>query len=51
MKDSYDNIFGNKKKIMFVFAHPDDAEIYCGGTISRLVEDGKKVKLVLKSSQ
>lgn len=31
---------------MFVFAHPDDAEIYCGGTIARLVEDGKKVKLI-----
>ena len=46
MKDSYAEIFGNKKRAMFVFAHPDDAEIYCGGTISRLVADGKKVRLV-----
>lgn len=31
---------------MFVFSHPDDAEIYCGGTIARLTADGKKVMLV-----
>ena len=31
---------------MFVFAHPDDAEIYCGGLIARLGGDGKQVKLI-----
>ena len=31
---------------MFVFAHPDDAEIYCGGLIARLAGDGKQVKLI-----
>ena len=31
---------------MFVFAHPDDAEIYCGGLIARLAKDGKQVRLV-----
>lgn len=31
---------------MFVFGHPDDAEIFSGGLIARLCEDGKKVKLV-----
>ena len=46
MKDSYSEIFSNKKRILFVFSHPDDAEIYCGGTIARLVEDGKQVRLV-----
>ncbi len=45
-KDSFDKVFGDKNKIMFVFAHPDDAEIYCGGTIARLVEKGKSVKLI-----
>lgn len=46
MEDSYSKIFSSKQKIMFVFAHPDDAEIYSGGLIARLVEDGKKVKLI-----
>lgn len=46
MKDSYNEIFKDKDRIMFVFAHPDDAEIYCGGLIARLNEDGKKVLLV-----
>src|SRR3989344_3773176 len=46
MNDSYKDIFGSKQKIMFVFAHPDDAEIYCGGIIARLVADGKKIRLV-----
>lgn len=31
---------------MFVFAHPDDAEIYCGGLIARLASDKKQVKLI-----
>ncbi len=46
MQDSYDSIFANKESVLFVFAHPDDAEIYCGGIIARLIADGKKVKLV-----
>lgn len=46
MQDSYSKIFDSKTNIMFVFAHPDDAEICCGGLIARLVQDGKKVKLV-----
>ena len=46
MKDSYNEIFEKKERVMFVFAHPDDAEIYCGGLIARLREDGKKVMLV-----
>jgi LmbE family N-acetylglucosaminyl deacetylase len=46
MKDSYDEIFGNKQRVMLVFAHPDDAEIYCGGLLARLADDGKEVRLV-----
>lgn len=46
MKCSYKKVFGDKKKIMFVFAHPDDAEIFAGGTIARLVNDKKEVAVV-----
>lgn len=46
MQDSYTKIFSEKHRVMFVFAHPDDAEIYCGGLIARLVGDGKQVKLI-----
>lgn len=46
MQDSYAKIFNSKTSIMFVFAHPDDAEIYCGGLIARPAQDGKKVKLI-----
>jgi len=44
--DSYPAIFSNKQKILVVMAHPDDAEIYAGGTIARLVADGKEVRIV-----
>ncbi len=46
MTDSYNKIFANKSKVMFVFAHPDDAEICSGGLIAKLVKDNKKVLLV-----
>jgi len=46
MEDSFAKVFENKSRVMCIFAHPDDAEIYCGGTIARLIEEGKKVKLV-----
>ncbi|MBP9702171.1 PIG-L family deacetylase [Candidatus Woesebacteria bacterium] len=46
MQDSYSKIFSEKQRVMFVFAHPDDAEIYCGGLIARLAKDGKQVKLI-----
>lgn len=42
----YKEIFGTKNKILAVFAHPDDTEIYAGGTIARLVTDGKEVLVV-----
>jgi LmbE family N-acetylglucosaminyl deacetylase len=50
MKDSYNDIFKDKERILVVFAHPDDAEIYCGGTIARLTADGKKVRVVKVTS-
>lgn len=50
IKDSYNSIFGNKKRIMAVFAHPDDAEIFSGGTISRLTRDKKEVAVIKVTS-
>lgn len=43
MQDSYSKIFSDKQTIMCVFAHPDDTEIFAGGTIARLRADGKRV--------
>jgi LmbE family N-acetylglucosaminyl deacetylase len=48
--DSYDKIFSNKKRILAVFAHPDDLELYAGGTVSRLTSDGKLVRSVKVTS-
>lgn len=50
MKDSYNDIFKTKERVLIVFAHPDDAEIYCGGTIARLTSDHKKVRVVKVTS-
>lgn len=30
-------------KVLVLFAHPDDAEFMCGGTIAKLVQDGNEV--------
>lgn len=46
IKDYYHKIFANKKRVLIVMPHPDDAELYCGATIARLVADGKKVSTV-----
>ena len=48
--DSYQKIFGDKKRIMAIFAHPDDFELYFGGTAARLIADGKTVCSVKMTS-
>src|SRR3989338_493711 len=48
--DSYEEIFGNKKKIMVVMAHPDDNEIICGGIVARSIVAGKQVRLVVMTN-
>lgn len=34
------------QKFLFIFAHPDDETVACGGTIKRLSEAGKDVRIV-----
>jgi len=48
--DSYSAIFANKKRVMAVFAHPDDLELYCGGLVARLISDGIIVRSVKVTS-
>lgn len=48
--DSFEKIFQNKKKILVVMAHPDDAEVFCGGTIARLIDSGREVRVVKVTS-
>lgn len=48
--DDYSRVFSDKQKILVVTAHPDDAEIMCGGLISRLTKDGKEVRLIVMTN-
>ena len=48
--DSFSEIFDNKNRILVILAHPDDAEIYCGATISKLTSLGKTVRVVKMTS-
>jgi len=45
-RDSFDIIFKGKNKILVVMAHPDDTELYAGGTVARLIESGKEVRVI-----
>lgn len=38
------------KKVVTIFAHPDDAEFVCGGTIARWVSEGHEVTYVVLTS-
>jgi len=40
---SYEDVFGDANRSLFVMAHPDDADVFFGGTIARLIEDKKEV--------
>lgn len=44
---TYEEIFNNKKTILFVAAHPDDVDVLSGGLIARLVHEQKNVFVLL----
>ena len=35
------------EKILIIAAHPDDEVLGCGGTITRLVQEGKEVHILI----
>lgn len=37
---------GDRLDALFLSPHPDDVELFCGGTVARLVEMGKRVAIV-----
>ena len=39
-----------RPRVMAIFAHPDDAEFICSGTIARFVESGYRAQYVLATS-
>lgn len=41
--DSYSDMFDGVETVMVVMPHPDDTELYCGGTIARLLSNGIEV--------
>lgn len=47
---SYEDIFKSKNKILFVVAHPDDIDVFYGGTLARLVKDGKEVFVLVMTN-
>lgn len=50
MNDSYNKIFKTVNNVLVVLAHPDDAEVVCGGLISRLTADNKRVRLIVTTN-
>lgn len=45
-RDSFDEIFANAQRVLVIMPHPDDTELYCGGTIARLIKAGKEVMCI-----
>lgn len=50
ISDSYTRVFSDKQRILAIFSHPDDLELYCGGTLARLIADGKTVRSIKMTS-
>src|SRR5688572_6166950 len=38
------------KRVMGIFAHPDDPEFFCGGTFARWADEGAHITFVLATS-
>ncbi len=49
-KDSFEDIFKDKERVLVIMSHPDDAEAFAAGTIARLTKSGIKVRVVKMTS-
>jgi LmbE family N-acetylglucosaminyl deacetylase len=49
-KDSFDDVFGARQRVLVVTAHPDDNEVVCGGLVARLTATGKEVRVVVTTN-
>ena len=50
IKDSFSHIFSKLNRVLVILAHPDDIEINCGGLMARLIDQGKRVRLVVTTN-
>lgn len=47
---SYQDIFSDKNRVLFVTAHPDDVDVFFGGTICKLRKEGKEVFVLVMTN-
>lgn len=47
---NYNSIFDNKKRVLFVTAHPDDLDVFFGGTVAKLTNDNKEVYVLVMTN-
>jgi LmbE family N-acetylglucosaminyl deacetylase len=40
----------NQRRVMGIFAHPDDPEFFCGGTLARWAAEGAEITFVMATS-
>ncbi len=50
MTEAAENGVTKPQRVLGIFAHPDDAEFFCGGTLARWAAEGAHVSLVLATS-
>ncbi len=43
MEDSFNKVFKDVKTVLCIMAHPDDTELYAGGTLARAISNGIRV--------
>ncbi len=48
--NTYSDVFNDKQRIIFFGAHPDDIDVFFGGTIAKLISEGKTVRCVVATS-
>src|SRR5690348_3520239 len=50
MDFTYEQVFKDKKRVLFFPAHPDDVMVFFGGLVNQLRKDGKEVFVVTVSN-